>query len=267
MILAVDAGNTRVKAMLAGPGGVVPLFAVETAHLVRDARAFHRRLEKSDFRRAHLDGAAMCSVVPSLDRRLEAAVRNAAGNAVLTVRHTARFPFRVRVANPGRLGTDRLCAAAGAMDGRRSSAIIVDIGSAMTVDLVSRGEFRGGLIMPGPGLGLWALGRYARRLPRIGVGALRASAPVRFDDTRPAMTLGALTAARGALLEGVRLVRRSCGGHPAVFVTGGGAPALSALLPASWRPEPYLVGKGLYRVWLARSAGRTPGWRSRQKRA
>lgn len=249
MILAVDVGNTRVKVMVAGARRVVPLFTLRTAALLRDARELRRRLDARRSSFASVDGAAMCSVVPALDRRVAAALAGSARGPVMVVRHTTRFPFALRVAGPRRLGTDRLCAAAAVIDQRRSSAIVVDIGSAVTVDLVLNREFRGGLIMAGPGLSLWALASYAKRLPMVGFDTLGSSGLNRFDDTRPAMALGALTAARAAVVEGVRLLKRTCKCSPAVFVTGGGAAVLDPFLPTSWKRDPHLVGRGLLRLW------------------
>ncbi len=264
MILAVDAGNTRVKTMLVGPKRVVPVLVLETAELLRDPRVIQRRLDIEDTRVGRVDGVALCSVVPALDPPLSSALRQATGKPVLVIRHTCRFPFRLRVLDPARLGADRLSAAAGAVGVRRSSAVIVDVGSALTVDLVWNREFRGGLIMPGPGLGLWALGCYARRLPKLDFRRLEPSSATRFDDTEPSMTLGVRTAALGAVVEGIRVLRRSCGASPTVFVTGGGAHALGSGLPRAWKRDPHLVGRGLYRLWVLNSTG---GSRSGQKNA
>jgi type III pantothenate kinase len=246
MILAVDVGNTRTKAMLVGPRRVIPMLALGTAEVLKDPGAVRRRLQKHRNRYVGLDGAALCSVVPSLDRTITAAVESVTGRRVLAVRHTCRFPFRLGVADPRKVGADRLSAAAGAVGRRRRSAIVVDVGSAVTVDLVLDRTFRGGLIMPGPGLGLWALGKYARRLPAIDVHRLKAFPGDRFDDTRPSMMVGARVAAHGAVVEAVRALRRACGAAPPVVLTGGGLAILDPGLPRSWLRDPHLVGRGLY---------------------
>jgi type III pantothenate kinase len=249
MILAVDAGNTRVKAALVDSARVTKLFSLSTAEVSNDPRVFSRALNACGSRLERLDGAAVCSVVPGLDRVVGPAIRRATGWSAFFLRHDSNLPFRLRLARPERVGADRLAAAAGAIAPRRAHAIVVDIGTAITVDLIAGGEFRGGLIMAGPGLALRALGSYARRLPEIDATALAGGVPIRFDDTEPAMTLGASTAAVGAVLEGVRVLRRSSRLSPAVFVTGGGACVVRDRLPRGWRQEPHLVAKGLYRLW------------------
>jgi len=249
MILAVDAGNTRVKGALVGSSGVVPIFTLATASVPAEPWALSKVLETSGTKLRRVEGVVVCSVVPELDRPLSSALRRATGHPALFVRHTWRFPFRVGVAKPAKLGADRLCAAAGALGPRREHAIVVDIGSAVTVDLVTAREFRGGLIMPGPGLGLWALGNYARRLPKIAPRKVSARFPKRFNDTEPSMILGVQLGVVGAIAEAVRELRRVSGRSPSVFVTGGGARLVVGRLPRGWVWDPHLVSKGVYRVW------------------
>lgn len=249
MILAVDAGNTRVKATLVDSARVTELFVLSTVSVSEDPRVFSEALDGCGSRLERLDGAAVCSVVPGLDRAIGPAIRRATGRPVLFVNHDSDLPFRLRLARPAKLGPDRLAAAAGALAPRRAHAIVVDIGTAITVDLIVGREFRGGLIMAGPGLALRALGAHTRRLPNIDERALARGVPIRFDDTEPAMKLGARAAAVGAVLEGVRVLRQASRVSPAVFVTGGGARLVRDRLPREWRQEPHLVAKGLYRLW------------------
>jgi type III pantothenate kinase len=249
MILAVDAGNTRVKVHAVDAARTEPLFELETSRLSADARIFSRTLEACSARRDRFEGAAVCSVVPGADRSVGAALRRFVGALPVFVGYRSALPFRLRVESPRRVGSDRLAAAAGALRHGRTSVIVVDAGTAITVDLVARREFRGGLIMAGSALALEALGTYARRLPRLGPGALTTRRAKRFDDTEPAMLFGARAAAAGAVLEGVRILRAAAGFSPGVVVTGGGIGAIADLLPRGWRREPDLVARGLYRLW------------------
>jgi type III pantothenate kinase len=153
------------------------------------------------------------------------------------------------VDEPAKVGPDRLCAAAGAFAGpggkRSKHAIIVDIGSAVTVDLVHDRTFRGGLIFAGPVLGLRALGEYARRLPKIDPLMMVDASPRKLSDTEPSMALGARVGTVGAIREAVGLLRRRAGTRPVVTVTGGWAPVMVPHLPSSWRYDAHLVTKGM----------------------
>ncbi len=250
MIVTVDAGNTRVKVALAGPSGVTELFDMPTLSVSGKRRDLTKTLASFAGKLRGVDGAALCSVAPEADRVLVTELNRFTGKPVLVLRPGSRFPFGVGVADVRKVGMDRLAAATGALGGRRRHAIVVDVGSAITVDLVLGSRFRGGLIMPGPGLGLRALGEYARRLPLVDLDRIRSVPPERFDDTEPSMILGARVGTIGAILEGVRVLRRAARVRVAVFLTGGAAPFVSGGLPTAWRRDPHLVAKGLYGLWM-----------------
>ena len=76
------------------------------------------------------------------------------------------MPVRNGYGTPETLGVDRLAAAVGAQAiyGRRNM-LIVDFGTAITVDLVIDGEFRGGNISLGAGARFRALNEYTSKLP------------------------------------------------------------------------------------------------------
>jgi len=255
MILAVDAGNTRIKVSVADARTVKALFAVPTTRLSRDPGLLSKTLGACKDLPERVDGAVFCSVVPGVDRAVAAALRRVSGLAPVCVDHDSILPFRLGVARPANVGSDRIAAAAGALDRGRRHVIVVDAGTAITVDLVVDGVFRGGLIMAGPGLALEALGSYARRLPRIGADALAGRPAERIDDTKPAMLAGARAAAAGAVIEAVRVLRNVAGLSPGVVVTGGGLGVIWDRLPMGWRREPDLVPRGLYRLWVL-NAGR-----------
>ena len=66
---------------------------------------------------------------------------------------------------PETLGVDRLAAAVGAVSQVGENCLIVDFGSAITIDVVENGVFRGGNISPGVAMRFRALHDYTKRLP------------------------------------------------------------------------------------------------------
>jgi type III pantothenate kinase len=154
----------------------------------------------------------------------------------------------LQVSRPRDLGIDRVCAAAGAAGHGAASVIVVDVGSAITVDLVTRGAYRGGLIIVGPGLALQALSSRTAKLPALHWRHLERR-PDRFDGTANAMLAGAALGSAGAVLEGVRYLDRLLDRPARKYVTGGGASVILDRLPGSWRFDPDLVLKGLRHLW------------------
>lgn len=249
MILGIDAGNSRIKIAMVGSREIRRLSDVPTKRFVERPAQFDRLISDFADQIGDVTGAALSSVVPSLNAPLKKAIRAAFGVRLLTIDAGCRYPFRVAVKNPVKVGVDRLAAAAG-LQARISNAIIVDIGTAITVDLVRDGAFMGGLIMPGPALGLSALGAYARKLPEIDYAAISRHFPGQFDDTRPSMILGTHLGAVGAVREAARFLAQKSRRSPLTIVTGGGAPALDGRWPSSWRHDPDLVLRGIRRIWI-----------------
>ena len=70
MILAVDAGNTRVKGALVGPDRVEALFAFATASISEEPWGLSKALETWSPKLCRVEGVVVCTVVPELDRPL-----------------------------------------------------------------------------------------------------------------------------------------------------------------------------------------------------
>jgi type III pantothenate kinase len=166
------------------------------------------------------------------------------GDAVHVVDDPSQLPLRVLLDHPERAGIDRLLDAVAVNTRRRPDvpAVIVDAGSAVTVDLVDEtGAFRGGAIMPGLRLMAEALHHYTAKLPLIELPRTTPSVP--GVSTTAAMEVGIYW----AFVGGVRsLVEQYSAGRavpPDIFLTGGDAALLQQHLPGStfW-PEMTLEG-------------------------
>jgi type III pantothenate kinase len=129
------------------------------------------------------------------------------------------------------VGRDRLFAARGALERLGRSALVVDLGSAITVDLLRvenaagaarlRGLFCGGSIAPGPALLAAALHRLTARLPAVEV---RPPVAALGRDTQGAISSGVFHGVRGAVRELVERIGAEAGERALpVVVTGGGA--------------------------------------------
>ena len=169
MLLAVDIGNTNVA-----------LGFVEAGVLVATRRAGTARVTTADELELLLDGllgldglsldavsgVAVASVVPSLTAQLEGvAARRGIGCLVATA---GTVPLAIRVDRPGEVGADRLVNALAAQRLYGTPAVVMDLGTATTLDCVGTdGAYVGGAIAPGLELGLEALAARTAKLPRI----------------------------------------------------------------------------------------------------
>jgi type III pantothenate kinase len=158
------------------------------------------------------------------------------------------FPIRLDVEVPDRVGLDRVagaCAAARVKSPERS-AIIVDAGSAITVDWVSaEGAFCGGAILPGWQTMARALTEKTDLLPLVAQPlATDAIPPPLGRSTEAAIRSGLFWGSVGAVRE---LIARLAADHdpaPELFLAGGDLTQLAPHLPVA-RYEANLVLQGI----------------------
>jgi type III pantothenate kinase len=148
-------------------------------------------------------------------------------------------PMPICVDSPERVGIDRLLAAFAANRLRQPTrpAIVIDLGTATTVDLVSpNGEFCGGAILPGIAMSARALSEQTDALPLVSFGARGAEPPPVGKSTSAAIESGLYWGTIGAIREFIR--QYSAGGSlPAdVFLTGGTAERFAPRLASAGTP-------------------------------
>ena len=130
--------------------------------------------------------------------------------------------------DPAQLGCDRWHAAIAAhrksqRSGRSESVVVVDAGTAITVDLVHHNHFVGGAIMPGVSTMIRTLGRDTGRIrlnQSDGVGNLWQATAKNSDD---AVRSGVYFAVCGGVDRCIEAQARFIGKSPQVFFTGGDA--------------------------------------------
>jgi type III pantothenate kinase len=158
----------------------------------------------------------------------------------------------IHVDEPHRVGIDRLLAAAAADRVRRPdhAAIVVDLGSAITVDLLDAdGAFRGGAILPGIAMAARALEEHTDALPFVAMDHLeKPPAPI-GESTVPAIESGLYWGAVGAVCELIAQMSRDLAAEPDVFLTGGASAHVAELLQSRSKFEvhhlPNLVLSGI----------------------
>ena len=244
-ILTVDVGNTRAKfglfqlneQGLAVPSEIIACVRAETADLACALFEWSSRNSKSPPAAAVVAG----SDPESRDRLLGGWPLPA--TVPLVIAAFNQIPIHVDVDSPARVGIDRLlnAFAAGRIIGRNRSAIIVDSGTATTIDLLtSDNTFRGGSILPGLRLSARAMHDYTARLPLLDVSEDPGDLPeVPGRNTEAAMKAGLFIGQLGAVRElSGQLAQAACGRFaeaavPQLIVTGGGGRQLVSHLPGA----------------------------------
>jgi type III pantothenate kinase len=240
VILAVDIGNSATKAAIVEGGNVLESGRLDTSAASGEDLLDGLRVLVGAYDEPP-SGVITVSVVDRWTERLERAADEL--KLPLTVVAASHIPISTGLVRPDQAGPDRLLAAWAASRLYGSPTIVVDLGTATTVDAVDAdGFFLGGAILPGLELAADALADGTSRLPRIELGL---PAEAIGNDTASAIASGVMIGHVGSVRElAMRMHQKVSAGDPAadtkVVITGGHASA--AWARAAWRTP---AGPGL----------------------
>ncbi len=254
MLVAIDVGNTQT---------VIGVFEPDGEDGTRGELAYHWRVSTVAGRTADevallmdqlfalegldangiVTGIAVASVVP----RLRTAIRHMAERwyrvPTVIVEPGVRTGMPIHYDNPREVGADRIADAVAAFDQFGGPTIVVDFGTATTFEVVSaRGEYLGGVILPGMEISLEALFAHAALLPRVEL--VERPASVLAKNTVESVQAGAIYGF-AAQVDGLckRLVDEI--GPATVVATGGLASVIGPVSEAIDHHEPWLTLHGL----------------------
>lgn len=272
MLLAIDVGNTNLVLALGdrtdrsgddtgGRGGschsIVARYRIETRAMT-DPQGSEAAIRAALGEMAgKVDDSIIASVVPDVTGPVVAAMTAITGSAPLIVgTDDVDLGIAVNIDVPSQAGADRLVNAVGAMAQYDVPAILLDFGTATTLDLVGEdGGYEGGIIAPGVALSIEALERAAAQLPRLELRAFDVDLPVLGKNTVAAMESGVFWGYVG-MIEGLlqRLREEQAAGNtdgqqlPAI-ATGGLAGLFAAHLSGITAVDPDLTVRGLFEIY------------------
>jgi type III pantothenate kinase len=199
MLLAVDVGNSHTVSGVFSGRNLLHQWRLKSD---RDRTAdelairYHSLFQMDGIGKETITGFIVGSVVPTL----ETSWLDFAGHYLtdcltlpMAVSHKTDTGIKVMTENPAEVGADRIVNAVAAWNRYKTALLVVDFGTAITFDCVSRaGEYLGGTIHPGIGISLDALAGRTAKLPRIDI------------DTTPETVIGNTTvsAIRSGILHG-----------------------------------------------------------------
>jgi type III pantothenate kinase len=245
-LVAVDIGNSRLKLGLFEAASGEPLPGPERW---LDLTPGRDRLDAIADWLAPRQPRELSWLIASVNRPCTAQLTDWLGqrNQHAHVLACGDLPLEVRLPRPELVGIDRLAGAVAANRIRPAGrgAIVVDLGSAITVDLISvDGAFLGGAILPGIGMSARALHEFTDLLPHLEMTMLTEAPAALGTSTLDALRSGLFWGAVGGVRE---LIARFSAGQtpPQVFLTGGAAPSVAGLLSPDAVYMPHLVLSGV----------------------
>lgn len=261
MILAIDAGNTRIGAGVYPKGGgpmragfclsaALPRTADEYA---RDLRSF---LDARGIDPKEIAGCVISSVVPRLDRPIgDALAEILPACRPLWVGHGVKTGLDIRIDHHTELGSDIVANAVAASERLERPFAVIDLGTATTVTAVNRtGELIGVMIIPGVQSSADALAQSCAELPMI---SLVAPESLLGKNTADSMASGCIYGA-AAMIDGILArLREQLGDDLSVIACGGMA---ERVIPFTHTKEPIPIAPNLTLDGLAAI------WRLNQRR-
>lgn len=178
MLLTVDVGNTTIQCGLFEGEKLALQFRRSTnSKLSSDELGLFFRdvLALNNFDYKAVERIACCSVVPAINHSLSNCFRKYFFKEALFIQAGIKTGLKIKYANPREIGADRIAGAIGAVHAAASSGgaknlIVVDMGTATTVDVITKNnEYLGGAILPGASMSVHALSEGTAQLPSVEV--------------------------------------------------------------------------------------------------
>ncbi len=228
MLLAVDIGNTNLTFGVFHEQQLRLTFRAETVRS-RTADEYAALLLQlanlHELSASEVTAAIAASVVPQLTETVVGAIRMAFGCESLVVGPGTKTGVPVRYDNPHDVGSDRIVNAVAAFNRVAGAVIVVDFGTATTFDCISpKGEYLGGVIVPGVQVSLNALMERAAKLRPIEIGI----PPTVVGRNTPHALQSGVVFGYSSMIDGVvRKIQAELGYPCAVIATGGLAPLMA----------------------------------------
>jgi type III pantothenate kinase len=220
MILTIDIGNTTISIGAVRKHKVLQVERVDTLEeghaLASSISSIINKYNKKGYR---FKGSIISSVVPEVTKQVEQITLKYASIKPQVVGKDIKVPITNRYKNPKQVGQDRLVGAYGALKLYGKPLIVIDLGTAITFDVVSaKGEYLGGAIVPGIRLSAESLFLKTAMLPKIAIKAPKSV----VGRTTEESILSGLFYGYGSLCQGfIELISKQIKRKPKVVMTGG----------------------------------------------
>ena len=239
MILAVDIGNTNTNIGSFAGKKLISHSCIDNTSLLNQKPSLPVK--------SHLLNESKNIVVASVNPGIESAFYKSIGKKhqkkTLKIGREIKLRIPTLVENPQTVGIDRLLNALAAYRRTRAATIVIDFGTAITIDVVSKkGEFLGGLILPGIRTSAYALNQQTALLPEVEIKRPRKIIGKNSED---AIKAGIYYGAVGSVNHIIKELNKAYGDLEYTIATGGDAKTLKKDIPEIDKFIPRLTLEGI----------------------
>jgi type III pantothenate kinase len=213
MLLAIDIGNTNITGGIFVGDKLKYQFDIATqtykkTGLLKKLRAY-----------PEISETIICSVVPRLTGKLAGELKGLTGRKPYIIGKDLIVPLTNLYHKPKQVGQDRLVNAYAAICLYNSPLIVIDSGTAVTFDVISKDKaYLGGLIFPGMKMSLEALKEKTALLPGV---KLQVPKMLIGRDTKNSILSGVVLGTAALSKELVGKIKQSLGKNTRIIGTGG----------------------------------------------
>jgi type III pantothenate kinase len=220
-MLAVDIGNTNITIGLFKGKHAARKVKIPTFSYSLYEKHLKRILKECGIKADDVGHAAISSVVPIALARFIVSLNRSVKCNIRIIGRDVEAPIKNMYQEKKEVGQDRLVNAYAARALYGHPAVVIDFGTAITFDVISKeGDYLGGLILPGIEMGLQSLHKQTALLPKV---ELKPAKHLIGTDTESSMQ-GGILFGYGAMCDGlVEKYRNMLGKDMKVVATGGNA--------------------------------------------
>jgi type III pantothenate kinase len=222
MLLAIDIGNTNTLIGIFDSSRLISKFRLSTTKSLTADECIlltAQLLGSSGIETRSIDGVIISSVVPEVTGSFAEAARGQFAVDPIIVGPHLETGLKICYSVPEEIGADRIVDAVAAWERYGTAVIVVDFGTATTLDVVTGdGRYIGGAICPGIKSGAAELSRRAARLPRVEIKIPKRTIG---RNTLESMQSGIIYGAVGQVRELISRLTEELGEKPRVIATGG----------------------------------------------
>lgn len=244
MLLTIDVGNTSTGAAVFDGDSIATKNQLLTPDEI--TVSFIKSLIKKELRRPIKD-IIVSSVVPFVDESLKESVREFFNKEPIFIDHTTDTGLTIKIDHPPEMGADRIADAVGGTRCFEPPYMIIDSGTAVTFDIISRDfEYLGGCIFPGIELSIHSLAEKAAKLERIHFAVPDS---ILGTNTESHIRAGIFYSYVGGIEYMIKEYKKIIGEDAGVIATGGLSKFFKDKIDSIDCFEPDLIYYGLKKIY------------------
>lgn len=247
MIILVDIGNTNIVIGIAEENKILKTFRMSSdSSLTEDEYAL--KFQSFGIKKENVNGAIISSVVPQLDNCFIRLFKKYFDIIPLVVESGIKSGLHLRIDNQKQLGADLLCDSVGAYQMYPGNLIVIDLGTATKISVVSSNkEYLGCAIAPGIIGSINSLVSSAAKLSNIPLSI--PSKTIETETTR-CIQSGAIIG-HACMINGMvmRMINELNQENITIVLTGGLSYLVKDLLDFDFKYEPDILLFGLLYIY------------------